>query len=255
MISNSIKKYYEVLQIPIYLIVCIILWPQLSWHWVTVGLLFAYIIMLFSQEIGGHRYFSHHAFKISNYWERLIYFTMIVAANGSPLDWRTNHLDHHQSSDTEKDPTSPKRFGRIGIYSNYWKLKYKPQQTALKSLVWVNRNKVNWLDYHRHYFKYVIVFQLSMILLSTFIGYEFFFVIVIAPVLLSNIFLNTISAFSHRKEYKTSMENHCAINNKFINVLSPGAGMHADHHNIPGIYKSKKFDIAGKLIDLISIKK
>ena len=248
---DSIKRYYEVLQVPLYLVVFALVLPQLSWQYLLAGFLFAYSIMVFSQEVGGHRYFSHNSFKVSDKWERFIYSTMVVAANGSPLDWRSSHLDHHQNSDTERDPTSPKRFGRLGIYSNYWKLKYEPQQPALKSLVWVNRNKPNWIAYHQKYFQDVMVFQLLMLLVSVWIGYEWFVVAVIMPVLMSNIFLNTLSAFCHKKEYRTDAQKHCAVDNKYVNIVSPGAGMHAEHHNLPGAYKASGIDITATIINVI----
>jgi stearoyl-CoA desaturase (delta-9 desaturase) len=248
------KKYYMVLQVPIYLTACIILLPYISWTYIIIGLVFAYSIMVVSQEAGGHRYFSHNSFKLSDNWERFIYFTMIVAANGSPLDWRSSHLDHHQHSDTDKDPTSPKRFGILGIYSNYWKLIYEPQNTALKSLAWVSRNKPAWIDYHKNYFRYVVSFQALMLATSMWIGYEWFIVTVMIPVSMSNIILNTISAYCHTREYRNDTQKHRALDNKYVNIISPGAGMHAEHHNMPGIYRASGVDVTATVIDLIKRK-
>lgn len=213
-----------------------------------LGLIFGYMIMVLSQEVGGHRYFSHYSFNVNKLTERIIFGSMIVAGNGSPLDWRSSHLDHHSYSDTDRDPTSPKRFGVFGILSNYWKFKYQPQQTALRSMIWVNKNNPEWITYHNLYFRLVLVYQLSIIALF---GFEWFIVLVSIPVLISNIYLNLISAYAHKHRYRTGDETHCARDNQILNLFSPGAGQHNEHHCYPGQYRSEQFDLAGMVIERI----
>jgi len=247
----KVRQFYEVLQIPVYLLILFLTLPTLSWSWILISVLFAYLIMIFGQEIGGHRYFSHNSFELSSMWEKVIFSTMVISANGSPLDWRSSHLDHHQYSDTELDPTSPKKFGLLGIYSNYWKLVYAPQTTAIKSLIWVNKNRVHWISLHQRYFFYVVFYQLTILFISLLFGIQYFLTFVVMPVLFSNIFLNSISVFCHKKYFRSKDQKHNAVNNTYINLLSPGAGMHKDHHNIPGIYKNSSIDLTGTIIKLI----
>jgi stearoyl-CoA desaturase (delta-9 desaturase) len=249
--SVDTKRIFEVAQLPVYAMVFLLVSPTISVWALLVGFVFAYIMMVISQEAAGHRYFSHTSFQVSDAVEKFMFACMIVSANGSPLDWRASHLDHHRNCDTDKDPTSPKRFGKLGIISNYWKLVYVPQQTALKSLLWVSKHKPKWVEYHAQYFKLVLLYQFSMLLLSMLFGAELFVVAVVMPVLLSNIFLNCISAFCHRSDYKSETDNHLAVDNRFVNVFSPGAGNHAEHHNYPGNYQSSGTDITAIFINMV----
>jgi stearoyl-CoA desaturase (Delta-9 desaturase) len=243
------KRYYEVLQ-PLLFIILLIAIPT-QWLTIIIGFVFAYIVMIISQEAGGHRYFSHYSFDVNPFYEKLVFSTMVVAANGSPLDWRSSHLDHHSYSDTENDPTSPKKFGIIGIMSNYWKLKYRPGQTALRSMIWVSKNKPQWITYHELYFRLVILYQLTVLLVSFFVGFGLFMALVVLPVLVSNIYLNTISAFCHKATYRQGDVKNYALDNPIVNIFSPGAGNHLEHHDNPGSYKSSRFDVTGIVIDLI----
>jgi stearoyl-CoA desaturase (delta-9 desaturase) len=243
------KRYYEFLQPPLSIILLIAISTQ--WSTIIAGLIFAYVVMVVSQEAGGHRYFSHYSFNTATFYERLMFASMVIAANGSPLDWRSSHLDHHSYSDTENDPTSPKKFGIIGIMSNYWKLKYHPGQTALRSMIWVSKNKPQWITYHEAYFKLVIMYQIAVLAISIILGFDLFIALVVLPVLVSNIYLNAISAFCHQAKYREGDTKNYAIDNTIINIFSPGAGNHREHHNNPGSYKSTRFDVTGIVIDLI----
>lgn len=244
---SKLKVYYEIAQIPIFIAITFFYITSIPWYILMSGLFFGYFAMTLSQEVGGHRYFSHHAFELNSFWEKTVFVSMCVVANGSPLDWRTHHLEHHQFSDTEKDPTSLYKFGRLGIFTNYWKFKYQPQITGLKTLVWVNNKKPNWILYHTWYFKLVLIYQFIVLML----GIDWFVSFVCIPVILTNFYFNSISAFCHQSRFKTAGEQHLGLNNFYINLLSPGAGQHAEHHNKPGLYRSSNLDIAASIIDKI----
>ncbi|MCA9039405.1 MAG: fatty acid desaturase [Planctomycetaceae bacterium] len=58
--------------------------------------------------IGFHRYLAHRSFKLSRPAELFVMFWATMAGQGSPLRWAATHRLHHQRSDKEGDPHSPK---------------------------------------------------------------------------------------------------------------------------------------------------
>lgn len=58
--------------------------------------------------IGFHRYLSHRSFKLTAPAEFFFMFCAMMAGQGSPMTWAATHRLHHQRSDKEGDPHSPK---------------------------------------------------------------------------------------------------------------------------------------------------
>jgi stearoyl-CoA desaturase (delta-9 desaturase) len=56
---------------------------------------------------GFHRYFSHHSFKTSRWFQFLIGAAGCTALQKGPLWWVIHHRLHHKHSDTPNDPHSP----------------------------------------------------------------------------------------------------------------------------------------------------
>ena len=55
---------------------------------------------------GLHRCLSHHAFSVPKWFERIL-ITLSLPA-GTPIQWVGNHRYHHNHTDTEHDPHSPR---------------------------------------------------------------------------------------------------------------------------------------------------
>ena len=75
------------------------------------GILFSQIIALFGIRLGYHRYLSHNEFKAGPLYETVVILLGIFSGARSPLTWVGIHRMHHEHSDTEKDPHSPKHKG------------------------------------------------------------------------------------------------------------------------------------------------
>lgn len=56
---------------------------------------------------GFHRYFSHHSFKTSRWFQFLLAIAGCTALQKGPLWWVIHHRIHHKHSDTTDDPHSP----------------------------------------------------------------------------------------------------------------------------------------------------
>jgi stearoyl-CoA desaturase (delta-9 desaturase) len=70
--------------------------------------LFLYISRMFFITAFYHRYFSHRTYRVSRTMQFLMAFAGCTAGQRGPLWWASHHREHHLSSDTERDPHSPK---------------------------------------------------------------------------------------------------------------------------------------------------
>jgi len=107
------------------------LWVGVSWVAVAVCLAL-YAVRMFSITGGYHRYFSHRSFQTSRIFQFLLGLLGCTAAQKGAIWWASHHRGHHNHSDTERDPHSPKVFGFYYAHIG-WVLskKNKHTETAL----------------------------------------------------------------------------------------------------------------------------
>lgn len=73
-------------------------------------LIFHWFSSLFCQSFYLHRYCSHKMFSMNKFWERFFYLMTYLTQGPSflnPKAYAILHTQHHQHSDTERDPHSP----------------------------------------------------------------------------------------------------------------------------------------------------
>ena len=86
--------------------------PFVQFSWVSVALVFVLTrVVGLGITAGFHRYFSHHAFKTSRWFQFCLAFLGCAALQKGPLWWVAHHRLHHKHSDEEHDPHSPVREG------------------------------------------------------------------------------------------------------------------------------------------------
>ncbi|MFP5385362.1 MAG: acyl-CoA desaturase [Bacteriovoracia bacterium] len=69
--------------------------------------LFFFIWRGLALSISYHRYFSHRSFKTTRGFQLFLAAAGSICMQRGALWWAANHRNHHQYSDTEKDPHSP----------------------------------------------------------------------------------------------------------------------------------------------------
>ena len=87
-----------------------IIWTGWSWTSVAVAA-FLYFIRMFAITGFYHRYFSHRTFQTSRFMQFIFGVMGGSAAQRGPLWWAYQHRHHHQHSDHESDPHSPRQHG------------------------------------------------------------------------------------------------------------------------------------------------
>ena len=74
----------------------------LALHWMAVG---------FGISLGYHRLHTHRGYKTSKSFEYFLAFCGTLTLEGGPLFWVATHRQHHQHSDKEGDPHTPRDGG------------------------------------------------------------------------------------------------------------------------------------------------
>lgn len=200
------------------------------------GYLFYYVSAMIGHSIGYHRYFSHRTFKTNNVFETVFLFFGLICGGRSPLMWCAVHRMHHSHSDTENDPHSPLFVGAWKVITSRFRVKYIPR----KYLVDLLKNP-RVMFFHR-YGKYIHIAYAAGVL---FFGVEYFIIFVVVPFVLSWVSFGFLNYFAHRNGEPEDVV--------WLNLLAPGEGWHKTHHSSPRSTSLHKFDIAGKVIDILQI--
>jgi len=166
---------------------------------------------------GYHRYFSHRSFKAPVWYEYLVLSLGPLSGSGSVLGWVGVHRLHHNHSDTEKDPHSPKYQPVWRVLTSTFKVPaIRPRHVTdllkNKRVMWFHKN-------HRDIRFCTFLFGL------TFLPFEWFLVLLIAPMVYGYIGFGLLNTLCHRHEN---------VSNSWIaNILTGGEGWHANHHAKP----------------------
>ena len=82
-----------------------------SWTNVIVALALHWLAVGFGISLGYHRLHTHRGFKTSKWFEYFLAVCGTLTLEGGPIFWVATHRVHHQLSDHEGDPHSPREGG------------------------------------------------------------------------------------------------------------------------------------------------
>lgn len=181
----------------------------------------SYVWWIFLSSIiisaGYHRYFSHRAFSAPIWYEYAVLILGPLSGAGHVLGWVGVHRLHHNHSDTEKDPHSPK-------YQPVWRIltsTFKVPPIKHRHVVDLLKNpRVMWF-YKNHKIIRTLTIVVSLILLP----FEWWIVFIVSPVIYGYLGFGLLNTVCH------SGKN--VRNSAFVNMLTGGEGWHANHHKTP----------------------
>lgn len=232
-----------------------ILVTNFHWLYVVYAVLGFYIVGVFGNTIGFHRYLTHQSFKVNKFWHYLLIFLGSMTGQGSAIFWSALHLHHHRNSDNEKDVHSPNRgFWKSTIL---WQITGKfhnmPGLFAPKKLYKDKAIKA----LHYHYYK---IYWVVGIILAIIDIYFFLFFFSIGAFLLTSLLDNLSNFLMHYSKvgYRNYDTKDNSRNVPLIAFISLGGGWHNNHHHDPGNYKfgvlDSETDIGANIINLIRTK-
>ncbi|HUK42498.1 MAG TPA: hypothetical protein VLX11_15700, partial [Candidatus Acidoferrales bacterium] len=79
-----------------------------SWNALFVAMFLYWMAGSLGIGMGYHRLLTHRGFKAPKWFEYFLTICAVTALEGGPLLWVTTHRIHHQFSDKEGDPHSPR---------------------------------------------------------------------------------------------------------------------------------------------------
>lgn len=206
----------------------------------TALLISSFVLFCFgglSITAGYHRLFSHRAYKAHWIIESLILFFGSATLQGSALRWSYDHRKHHAFVDTDQDPYSIKK----GFwYAHFFWILEKPHPIEERFVSDLLSNpRVKFQSRYESFCmigsNLLIFFTLGW-LLNDYLG-----AFVIAS--LSRWFLQHhttwfINSLAHTWGDKPFCQEHSAVNNFIISLLTFGEGYHNYHHTFANDYRN-----------------
>lgn len=179
---------------------------------------------------GIHRYFAHKQYTVPIWMEYIFLWLATLAGARSPIGWIGAHRMHHNYSDTDKDPHSPKYKGFWNVLFNQWDIvsidrKYVKDCWNTPSLVF----------FHNHWGKIWIASAILFYLLG-------FWYVILGSAILGFIGFGWVNAICHSI-------NGGSKNVMWVNILVGGEGYHNEHHTDGKKIRMGSWDHTGFFIE------
>jgi fatty-acid desaturase len=217
-------------------IFAIIGWSQLGWDWriLAVFLVCYTFISGLGVAVGLHRFFSHKAFKTTNFWEQAMLYSGMLACHGNPLFWVALHRGlHHRYSDTEKDPHSPVAHSLWHSYQGYAFDPTLPKQVPIRAGAdFLRRSDWQWSVSNYHsvlWATWGLVFLISLLFGTwwLFVGFVTAQVWAIHQEALVNVVghKSWLGAYRNWPDHKDQ-----SVNRPILGLFTWGQALHNNHH-------------------------
>lgn len=208
--------------------------PSAALVWITATLVFLSGMAI---TAGYHRLYSHTCFKVHPAVEAVLLFFGTLATQGSVIQWAHDHRLHHAHVDTDKDPYSVKK----GLFHAHmlWMF-FKTETIDPKVISDLNRNKL--LRFQHKYYPFcmvavnLIVFLTVGWALNDYLG-AFIFVWWVRMFFLHHTTW-CINSLAHYWGTKMYSQEHSAVDNYLISLLTYGEGYHNYHHTFAYDYRN-----------------
>lgn len=186
---------------------------------------------------GYHRFYSHNSYKLHPIPEAILLFFATAAAQGSALRWAHDHRLHHAHVDTDKDPYSVKK----GLFHAHmlWMF-FRTEEINPKLVADLSKNKL--VQFQHKYYGLCLVATNTLIFLSAgwllgdYLG-AFLFAWWVRLFFLHHTTwcINSIAHYWGTKMYS---QEHSAVDNYLISLLTYGEGYHNYHHTFAHDYRN-----------------
>ena len=202
-----------------------------SWPAVITAAALYYVSLSFGIGMGYHRLHTHRGYKVPKPLEYFLAVCGTLALEGGPISWVATHRIHHQFSDQEGDPHTP----RDGAWWAHllWMVrgdalhcdavttaKYAPDLAKDPFYVWLT--KYHWIP-----------LTTVGVLLLVFGGIPFVLWGIFFRVTLGQHVTWMVNSVTHMWGSRRFETRDGSRNNWFVAILSFGEGWHNNHHAHP----------------------
>ncbi len=202
-----------------------------TWKAFCIALLLWWVSGSLGIGMGYHRLLTHRSYKTPKWVEYFLTLCAVLTLEGGPIFWVATHRIHHQYSDREGDPHSP-RDGRWWAHMG-WILMGKSMHQNTKTLAHyvpdLAKNKFHvWITKYN----YVPVIVLAIVI----------FALGGVPCLLWGIFARTVvglhatwlvNSATHSWGSRRFATRDLSTNSWWVALLTWGEGWHNNHHAHP----------------------
>lgn len=204
----------------------------MQWTDFLVAFVFWQVVAGVGISAGLHRYFAHRQFEVP-VWMEYVFLTLSTLAGArSPIGWIGAHRMHHNHSDGDLDPHSPKTKGFWTVLFNQWDLK-----TIDRKYVKELFDNPRLVLFHERWPAIWISFAFVTLL----IHWKLFVIFVLIPALLGFIGFGWVNAVCHIGGKSRNV--------MWVNLLVGGEGYHDEHHKNGKRIRMGKYDHTGFIIE------
>ena len=202
-----------------------------TWRALISAVVLYWISLSFGIGMGYHRLLTHRSYKVPKWIEYFLAVCGSLALEGGPMFWVATHRIHHQFSDKDGDPHTPRDgkwwahilwmlFGELTHCDPAMAAKYAPDLARDRFHVWLSKY---------HYVPLVIVGGLLWAIGGL-------------PCLLWGVFLRVtiglhatwmVNSLTHLWGSRRFATRDDSRNNWFVAAMSFGEGWHNNHHAHP----------------------
>ncbi len=184
-----------------------------------------YFVRMFGITAGYHRYFSHHSYKTSRWFQFVLACLGCSAMQKGPLWWTAHHREHHRHSDTAQDPHSPRTksfwWSHIG-----WILSKDYEETNWPEIRdWSRYPELRWLN--RNHWLPGFVLAVICFLVGGWTGLVWGFFVSTVLLYHAVFAVNSVCHLFGRRRYATPDQSR---NNLWVALVTLGEGWHNNHH-------------------------
>lgn len=197
---------------------------QLLW----LSLLGLLLINKIGGEIGLHRYFCHRSFKTTKAKHYLLLLLACLNCFGPPMAWVGVHRKHHQHADSDNDPHGAQPLWRI--WSTFWKpftieTRYIGDMLRAPEQVFV----------YRWYFVLIAGIWLALFAIS----WQLPMFLISIPSVISFHLAGLVNTMCHRYGDRDFDTPDHSYNNRMVNMITLGSGLHNTHHAHPNRWDNR----------------
>jgi fatty-acid desaturase len=246
----------------------------IPWLFSWTGVILAVVgVHVFGQgiNIGYHRLLSHGSFSTPKWVERMLVYLGVCCLEDTPIKWVATHRRHHQHSDKEDDPHSPK----VGVFWSHvgWLFLQNKNTHSLDAYGKYARDLVEDPFYrslernYRWFWIYVahaVAFFAVGSLLGAWTGGASESLRMGLSFLVWGVFVRTVlvwhitwsvNSLAHVWGYRNYQTRDDSANNWFVALVTVGEGWHNNHHHAPTSATNRhrwwEFDISYLEISLL----
>lgn len=269
--AHDVHWEYLVPIVTVHLLACLVLLPWcFNWSGVVLAVIGTNVFGTLGINLCYHRMLSHRSVKVPRWLERILTTIAVCSLEDTPSRWVANHRLHHQHSDEEPDPHSP-RHGVVWAHMG-WLFRRVPRRRSMAFLEKYARDVISD-GYYRFlerrpwvvlmiYLGHAAVFAAAGLLIGRWTGGDWQHGVQLAVCwLVWGVFLRTVlvwhitwsvNSLTHLFGYRTYPTGEDSRNNWFVALVAMGEGWHNNHHHDPASasvqHKWWEFDVTYYLI-------